>query len=396
MYNIAMKKVMHIQMFRSFRIKYKGEEILVSKILGKQLVNLFQLFVLNVGKDVARDDILEILYPESEDPRNALKFSIFRLRKALKEVDVLSDLELIETTKNGYRLTQSIDYDCDFKKFEHLWQKIENVVDYHDQEVQIGMKLVNLYSGRLYTTTNASYQVLQICEWYRSKFATCIVLICQKLIREGHYDEMLKLDYDAIVKEPFYEGLHYYYMKGLIETKDYHKALQYYDEINEAFYKELGIGLSSKFKELYDVVVEEYNKERPVDLEEIYEDLSTNNKYEGGFYCNYEFFKYLYEVTLKSARREEKEYFLVLLELNNKNLAPENEVALMNKLKSIIESCLRSNDIFTRVNNQQYLLLVNCHTQDNVYIITERISTAFYKKFNRNLYRLNYNVRKAD
>ena len=47
---------------------------------------------------------------------------------------------------------------------------------------------------------------------------------------------IVKIDYQAILREPFYEGLHYFYIQGLIKTQEYHKAIQYYDEINEAFY----------------------------------------------------------------------------------------------------------------------------------------------------------------
>lgn len=389
-----MEDVIKIQMFHSFRIQYKGEDLNVTKILGKQLVNLFQLLLLNVGKDVSRDDLVEILYPESEDPRNVLKFSVFRLRKALKDVPMLSDLDIVQTTKNGYRINKDIQFDCDFQRFERILKKIENANEVFDgREVELGKELVDVYAGHLYLTSNASIRVNQICEWYRSKFASCIVSLCKSLLKQGRFHDMLALDYNAIIKEPFYEGLHYYYMKALIETRDYHKALQYYDDINEAFYKELGIGLSIRFKELYDVVEAEYKKVKPMTIDEVYNNLLENNKADGGLFCSYEMFKYLFEYSIKGAQRDGKHYYLILLELNNKNYSPENEMALTNKLKAVIESSIRNNDIFTRVNNYQYILFVDCHNEDNAYIITNRISSTFYKKMNRNLYRLQYSVK---
>lgn len=389
-----MNEVIKIKMFHSFRIQYKDEDINVTKILGMQLVNLFQLLMLNVGKDVSREDLMEILYPESEDPRNVLKFSVFRLRKALKEIPAFADLDIIQTTRNGYRITDSIQFDCDFQRFEKLLKQIENCNESFDgKEVEYGKELISIYDGHLYLTTNASLRVGQICEWYRSKFASCIVVLCRSLLSKEKFQDMLELDYSAIIKEPFYEGLHYYYMKALIETRDYHKALQYYDDINEAFYKELGIGLSVRFKELYDVVVSEYKKVKPMTMNEIYSDLLNNNKLDGGLFCSYEMFKYLFEYSIKGAKRDGKHYYLILLELNNKNYSPENEMALTNKLKAVIESSIRCNDIFTRVNNYQYVLLADCHLEDNAYIITQRISSSFYKKMNRNLYRLQYTVK---
>lgn len=93
----------------------------------------------------------------------------------------------------------------------------------------------------------------------------------------------MSINYHAILLEPFYEGLHYYYIKGLIELKDYHNALKYYDDLNERFYKELGTGLSPRFKELYDVITEDIEEDYIINTENVNEDLIINNADYRGF-----------------------------------------------------------------------------------------------------------------
>lgn len=75
------------------------------------------------------------------------------------------------------------------------------------------------------------------------------------------------MNYQAVLIEPFNEGLHYYYMKGLVATRNYREALRYYDELNDIFLSELGTGLSKRFKQLYDIIIADHAKEESKDME---------------------------------------------------------------------------------------------------------------------------------
>ena len=66
---------------------------------------------------------------------------------------------------------------------------------------------------------------------------------------------MMLMNYQAVLFKSFNEGLHYYYMKGLVATRNYREALKYYDELNDIFLSELGTGLSKRFKQLYDIII---------------------------------------------------------------------------------------------------------------------------------------------
>ena len=97
-------------------------------------------------------------------------------------------------------------------------------------------------------------------------------------MKRKQFEKMMSINYHAILLEPFYEGLHYYYIKGLIELKDYHNALKYYDDLNERFYKELGTGLSPRFKELYDVITEDIEEDYIITVSYTHLTLPTNRE----------------------------------------------------------------------------------------------------------------------
>ncbi|MDO4198724.1 MAG: BTAD domain-containing putative transcriptional regulator [Erysipelotrichaceae bacterium] len=389
------KDVIYISLFGGFTITYKGVTIDVQEHLGKKLVNLFEVLVMNHGKEVSSSSLIDMFWEDSDDPRNSLKFSIFRLRKALDEIDILKGLNLIKTSEDGYMLENEYDYSIDTETFENYYKQIKNISEFDVKEYKTGLKIVSLYKGRLFCNHRSALVTTIESERLSSEFANTIVMMSVYLLKKEKYEDMMRLNHSAIVIEPFYEGLHYYYIKGLIETKDYHRALQYYDEINERFYNELGTGLSPQFKSLYNVINQEEKEEEKKDIDNVKEEIEESIDNTGGFYCTYDMFKYIYELTLKNAKREGKNCYLLLLSLAG-DTSVEERVTMSNRAKDIITESIRSNDVFTRINNNQFVTLLVCKGElDDVYIVAQRITSRFYKKYSPKKYRMNYSAKKV-
>lgn len=385
----------NVNMFGTFSLSRGNVTVDLTKLLGKQLINLFQLLLLQKGVVISKNNIIDILYPDSENPNSVVKFSIFRLRKDLKVSGIFNeDEEVILTVKGGYQINPKLEWVMDTEEFYYNWDKIKYIDDISDKDLAYAQKVNHLYKGKLYITTNHSIWIEQMLEFFRSAYVNCVIKICKYYMKRKQFEKMMSINYHAILLEPFYEGLHYYYIKGLIELKDYHNALKYYDDLNERFYKELGTGLSPRFKELYDVITEDIEEDYIINTENVNEDLIINNADYRGFYCGYDMFKHMYEILLKNALRDNKKYFLIIFDLNAKTTI-ENQVHVMNQLKEMIASSLRVNDLFAKINKKQYIILVACQEMDNAYTIIQRINKKFYAKYNSTTYRLNYDVAKA-
>ncbi len=392
-----MKKTIEITLFKNLKVIYEGKEADLSHGVGKKLINLFEYLIINKGHQVSQEEIAEVLWPESTDTSEVIKYTVFRLRKTLSDFEALKDLNLIITSDDGYMLNDEYDYDIDCFRLgdffkEYAVNGINSQADYKKAE-----KVVSLYTGRFFLTNNCPLALTLEAESYSSYFSNTIVLMSKYLIGTGEYQKMMKLNYDAIMLEPFYEGLHYYYIKGMIEMKDYHRALKYYDEIYEKFFSELGMGLSPQFIKLYDIIKEENDSEadEKQEIDSVVADVEQNFKDNGGFYCNYEMFKHLYEITVKNAKREGKKTFLALFTLD-KAVEIDEKIRVFNRLKKIVEESVRSNDILTKVNKSQLAVLLVCNEIDNAFLVVSRITTKFYKKFPSNKYRLNYSVKEVD
>lgn len=392
-----MSETYYVKTFGGLEITNDNVTVNIVELFGKQLVNLLQVLLFHSEKPVQKDELIDILWPESKNPSSALKFSIFRLRSELNEIDFFKDKEVIVTTRKGYILNPNLDWNIDFVELQKAYNQINEGAELLDEkEFKIARKIFRLYQGRFYASPSQLHWILQKQEVFRQMYVKTMMSTSCYLYTQKRYDEMMLMNYQAVLIEPFNEGLHYYYMKGLVATRNYREALKYYDELNDIFLLELGTGLSKRFKQLYDIIIADHAKEENKDMETIMRELSNRDQQNQGFFCSYEIFKYFYELLLKMSVRNEQNYYLIMLQFSDGTLDYEKVGVDFDRVKRLVSSCLRSNDLFTRTSETQLLLLVDCQTEENAHLIIQRISNKFYSIFRKKNYRMNYSVHKAE
>ena len=392
-----MSETYYVKTFGGLEITNDNVTVNIVELFGKQLVNLLQVLLFHSEKPVQKDELIDILWPESKNPSSALKFSIFRLRSELNEIDFFKDKEVIVTTRKGYILNPNLDWNIDFVELQKAYNQINEGAELLDEkEFKIARKIFRLYQGRFYASPSQLHWILQKQEVFRQMYVKTMMRTSCYLYTQKRYDEMMLMNYQAVLIEPFNEGLHYYYMKGLVATRNYREALKYYDELNDIFLSELGTGLSKRFKQLYDIIIADHAKEENKDMETIMRELSNRDQQNQGFFCSYEIFKYFYELLLKMSVRNEQNYYLIMLQFSDGTLDYEKIGLDFDRVKRLVGSCLRSNDLFTRTSETQLLLLVDCQTEENAHLIIQRISNKFYSIFRKKNYRMNYSVHKAE
>lgn len=392
-----MSDTYYVKTFGGLEITNDNVTVNIVELFGKQLVNLLQVLLFHSEKPVQKDELIDILWPESKNPSSALKFSIFRLRSELNEIDFFKDKEVIVTTRKGYILNPNLDWNIDFVELEKAYNQINEGAELLDEkEFKIARKIFRLYQGRFYASPSQLHWILQKQEVFRQMYVKTMMRTSCYLYTQKRYDEMMLMNYQAVLIEPFNEGLHYYCMKGLVATRNCREALKYYDELNDIFLSELGTGLSKRFKQLYDIIIADHAKEESKDMETIMKELSSRDQQNQGFFCSYEIFKYFYELLLKMSIRNEQNYYLIMLQFSDGTLDYEKIGLDFDRVKRLVSSCLRSNDLFTRTSETQLLLLVDCQTEENAHLVIQRISNKFYSIFRKKNYRMNYSVHKAE
>ena len=106
----------------------------IVELFGKQLVNLLQVLLFHSEKPFQKDELIDILRPESKNPSSALKFQIFRLRAELNEIEFFKDKQVIITTLKGYILNQNLDCNIDFVELEKAYNQINDGSELLDEK----------------------------------------------------------------------------------------------------------------------------------------------------------------------------------------------------------------------------------------------------------------------
>ncbi|MXQ74280.1 tetratricopeptide repeat protein [Clostridiaceae bacterium DONG20-135] len=384
------KGVMQVTLFQNFTMSYQGENIKINEAATKQLTILLEILFLNLNQPVPRDKLINYLWQDSDNPSNVLKFSIFRLRKMLSGIESLKDVEFVQTTKQGYLLNQNIPIKTDVQTVDELWKQINNKDARQETIIQCAQQIVDVYKGRLYVDAPDQLWLQELQNEYHNIFQSCISKISEYYLHMQDYHKVISVMQKAIAIDPYFEDAYYYYIQALIETNRYKEALDLYKNVQDQFYQSVGQPLSLKMKSLYKIIIANDEQEE-INLKTLKTQLESDIDRSGAFYCDYEFFKHIYQVELRNIKRKCREQYLVVFEIST-DLDDEPLRAIMTKLTKIIQNSLRMGDVYSRINKTQIVLLLPCETIDNGYAVIQRITQQFYRKVTRKQAKLHYHI----
>ncbi len=384
---------MYIHLFDGFTIEYGGEVFNMRDYLSRQSLSLLEVLILQDRKNVSREFLMELFWENSDNPLSSLKFNIFRLRKLLKEIPALQDIDLIQTEKGGYRFQPEIETVVDTTLFEKEFAGIEKADSYDDNTSIHARIIIDLYDGGLYNDTEQLWFIQKV-EYFRNVFLDVTDRLCAYYLRNEQFSDLKSVALKAATLEPSVEENHFYYIQALISEGDYAAAYEYYQTSTRMLVSEYAVSLSEKMKELYSNIIG--NNEEKKNIEGITSYYKSKEISSGALYCDNTAFDYIYEISMRNAARENLRYFLFIFEIKTEGDDENRLEILLEKAKASIQSSLRSGDVFTRLNRFQYLVLLPCQREDDAYRIAQRVSSSFQGKVRNRKERLHYYIQNTN
>ncbi len=379
-----------ISMFGELGFSFGAKRIDLKEKLGKHLMLLLEYLIYYRHQNVTKEKLIENLWSDSLNPASALKFSIYRLRQLLDEFDDLSGVECIKTTKTGYSFDPAVAIWVDTEEAEELWKQINDNQITRVEKQALMKRFIDLMTHPFLVSSTAQLWTLPVREYFTHLYNRCVMMYLEDLETERKYDEVMQLAQMALRMDPLNEEFHYYFLLGLIETKQFRKAIEYYEGINRRFYKEFNAQLSLRTKSLYNMILSREEVSQ-IGIGELLETLQENIESDGAFYCEHEVFKRMYQIALRTQERSDEKNYVLLLEIKT----DENEFQLlkiMERLRGIILQSLRKGDIYSRMNSTQFILLLPCKNEENAHTISSRIRSTFQKHNGAANVKLNYHL----
>ena len=193
-----------IKLFGSIRLIYNENEIDLEVILGKQLSSLFAFLLCHRNYVVTKDVLIENIWPNSDNPNNALKYAIHRLRNALAEIEKIPSVEWIVTAKNGYRINEDIKINIDVEQFEKLINQAKQ-----DDSLSLYYSAFNLFEHEFLSNLDVEWILLDR-SYYKSLYLKVAIHLASELNQQNSYIEAMEvakkaISFDSLNDELIYE-----------------------------------------------------------------------------------------------------------------------------------------------------------------------------------------------
>ncbi len=383
---------LEVRLFGELTLSY-GDEINQPLLyLGKNLKQFFEISLYYRLNPLTKEQLIDLLWNDSENPSSALKFAVHKLRQLLSLQPMFKDLDLIVTTRNGYGINPDIAMLVDTEEVDRLWRLANNKSVSIIEKRELLNQLSTFIKQPFLINSAHLMWTVPIREYYFGLYNRSLLFLLNEFELEKQYDQVMDLAQNALKMEPFNEEFHYYYLNALVLSAQYRKAIDYYENLSKQFYKEFNLQLSLRTKNLYNFIIAKEELET-LDISELMNNLNDNSEFQGALYCEYEVFKRLYQIALRSSERTDEQSYVMLFDLN----CSENDYVvskMLERLKTAIGVSLRKGDVFARMNVSQFILLLPCKTEENAHMISSRIQQAFYKNTDRKLARIHYHISK--
>jgi DNA-binding SARP family transcriptional activator len=376
---------MQIQMLGGFQITIGEITIKDTDNHSQQMWNLLEYLIVFRNQAISPRSLADSLWPgdKSNNPSNALKNLIYRIRTMFAGYGVPFARELIRYHQNTYSWNNSFACEIDIEQFANLCAQAADAGQPDETRIALYLRAFELYRGNFLPNSGYREWAVALVNDYRRLYFSSVYDACALLAANNRFDTIEAVCGKAIEFDPFEECAHQYFIEALVRQGKQSQALAHYNELTELFYRELGVSLSESVRSLYREIVKTVNSVQ-TDLSVIKEDLCEQQAAQGAFYCAYEIFKCMYRVEARTATRTGQSIFIALLTVTDQNnQVPELPLLgkVMDQLLESVRLSLRKGDVISRFSATQYVLMLPTLTYENGRIVLSRIEKRFKQDF---------------
>lgn len=374
----SLASTVEINMFGGFSLRVGDMVLSDSEVRARRVCFLLEYLILNRHRKITQDGLIEALWgsEDCENPGNALKNLVYRLRKLLAPLTSVSGYEFIVFRNGMYSFNNDIPCKVDTEEFEQACLSAKRSGVTGQEKLKYLMRGVSLYRGDLVPKSSMEDWAVSYGSYFRGLFISCVKEAAEVLMGADEYDKALNLLNSAVLREPFDESLHEMIISALLLSGRRRKAIEYYNRIEKMFYEKLGVKLSENLRKSMNELIKNIDSIE-TDLDVIRGDLGESSK-SGAFICDYEIFQKIYRIEARMAERFGQSMFVALLTLVTSIAASEESVAnSMRLLENVIIDSLRKSDIVARFSKKQFILMLPSLTYENGLIVMNRISDRF-------------------
>lgn len=319
---------------------------------------------------------------EAEDPAGRLKALFYRVRAMLDPLGPRAGHNLIQNKSGVYSWNTDIPLQLDVEEFDRLYTSA--MVQSDDERLALLMEALSLYQGDFLPKLSTEAWVMPITAYYHQRYLEVADMALSMLCQRQCWQEALTLSRCSLKIEPYSEELYQHQMRCQIALNDRSGAIATYEAMSELLFDNFGVIPSDESRSLYREASRENCNPHSVSTETVRESLQEPAAAKGAVFCEYDFFKLLYQVQARSIIRSGDVIHIALLSVHSNDgqaLSRRSLDRAMENLQSLVVSSLRQGDVVTRCSASQLIIMLPQANYENSRLVCQRIIKAFSRQY---------------
>ena len=368
---------LQVEFLNTYTITTEDDHCLsFNNINSSKLAILLAYILYHHRHKLSTSDLQELMFGTngSSNPANALKALIFRLRALLN--NNLGKNNYILSSQGTYYWNPEIELDFDVDNFINYYRLGRNETD-DLKKVAFYQKALLLYQGDfLPMIINNNDKLMNIRHFLTSYFLNVANFLIEYYLRLNEFSLVEEICQAVLAANEADENINCILVFALVKQGKKSLAIKHYQKVQNS------LTISSANKMQHYLELDDSNKHE-VDFNIIYEDLNGTVS-EGAFVCDYEFFKSIYQLALRTTSRKGAHKSIVLLTIHPKEYITKNpEINNLvlgetsHTLQQIMIDTFRASDVVCKYSIKQFLILLDCNYQGAIKAI-KRVKKKFY------------------
>jgi len=391
---------LQVRMLGEFAIDTGTQSLSSNDSRSRKIWTLLAYMICSRHHSVSQDELINQLWGEedkSANPNNALKTMFHRLRTMLSQLDGFSGYDLIIRQNGSYAWNTEIPVTLDVDRFEQIC-KDAAACEEEEQKLDWYLQALALYQGNFLPRFSTETWVIPLATYYHNLYLQAIEYVLPRLEAAGRMEEAAAFSRKAVEVDPYNEPLYCYLMRELMALGDQQGAVAVYDTISNLLFTNFGVMPSDETRALYRTAMRTING-HAMSILDVQEQLREPDASGGALYCEYDFFKTLYQAKARGLLRSGTALHICLLSVNGENGGSISRRSLdhcMENLKPLICNCLRKGDVVSRCSVNQYVFLLPQANYENSCMVCERIVKSFCRQYPHSPAQLFYTVQPVE
>ena len=395
-----MSERLKVSMLGGFTLQLGDRTIDDSSNRMRKVWLLLAYLIHSRNKQTTQEHCLALLQAGNEectDPVGRLKTIMYRVRSMLNQLDADAGHLWIRRKSGSYIWNNDIPLELDADLFESLCAQAEETDD-TPARLSLYLQALTLYKGDFLPKLATEPWVMPLNAYYHRLYLDAVSRTLQLMEGSEQWDAAVTLCERALEIEPFSEELYQHRMRCLIAADRRSEALQVYEQLNEMLYSTFGVVPSDESRELYRQASSSASG-AAIPASALRERLREEITVKGALYCEYNFFRMLYQLQARVIGRSGEIIHIALFSVRSpgeKELSRRSLDTALNNLQKLMISNLRQGDVVTRCSSSQLIVMLHQANYEDSCEVCQRLLRAFGRQYPHTPVAIHYSVQPLD